>query len=91
MAANVLADRGWSVLVLEAADHPGGAVHSEADVVAPGYVTDLFSAFYPLAAASPIRGRCAWSRTASPGLGLLMSSRTCSRTGVPSGWRRTPL
>ena len=34
-------------------DEVGGAVRS-AEVTAPGYVTDLFSAFYPLAAASPI-------------------------------------
>lgn len=29
VAANLLADSGWSVTVLEAAPHPGGAVHSE--------------------------------------------------------------
>jgi len=52
VAANVLADAGWSVTVLEAADRPGGAVRS-AEVTAPGYCNDLFSAFYPLAAASP--------------------------------------
>ena len=53
VAANALADAGWSVLVLEAQDTVGGAVRS-AEVVAPGYVTDLFSAFYPLALASPV-------------------------------------
>ena len=53
VAANMLADAGWDVLVLEAADHPGGAVHSDTSVH-PGFVTDLFSAFYPLGAASPI-------------------------------------
>src|SRR4051812_43276640 len=53
VAANVLADAGWSVLVLEAADTPGGAVKS-AEVTAPGFVNDLFSAFYPLAVASPV-------------------------------------
>jgi phytoene dehydrogenase-like protein len=47
-----LTDSGWSVVVLEAADQPGGAVRS-AEVTAPGYCNDLFSAFYPLAAASP--------------------------------------
>ncbi|HET7529884.1 MAG TPA: NAD(P)/FAD-dependent oxidoreductase [Mycobacteriales bacterium] len=52
VAANILADAGWSVVVLEAAERPGGAVRS-AQVTAPGYVNDLFSAFYPLAAASP--------------------------------------
>lgn len=52
-AANRLADAGWSVTVLEAASHLGGAVKS-AEVTAPGYCNDLFSAFYPLAAVSPI-------------------------------------
>jgi phytoene dehydrogenase-like protein len=52
VAANVLADAGWSVVVLEAADRPGGAVRS-AEVTSPGFCNDLFSAFYPLAAASP--------------------------------------
>jgi phytoene dehydrogenase-like protein len=53
VAANALADAGWDVVVLEAADHLGGAV-SSAEVTVPGFVTDMFSAFYPLAAASPI-------------------------------------
>ncbi len=52
VAANVLADHGWSVVVLEAVDRPGGAVKS-AELVEPGFVNDEFSAFYPLAAASP--------------------------------------
>src|SRR3954469_16382312 len=49
VAANLLADRGWRVLVLEAYERPGGAVASVSDQLAPGFVTDLFSAFYPLA------------------------------------------
>ena len=53
VAANALADAGWSVLLLEANDTVGGAVRS-AEVTAPGFVSDLFSAFYPLAAASPV-------------------------------------
>ncbi|RYV51110.1 phytoene desaturase family protein [Pengzhenrongella frigida] len=53
VAANALADAGWEVLLLEAADDVGGAVRS-AQVTAPGFTTDLFSAFYPLAAASPL-------------------------------------
>jgi phytoene dehydrogenase-like protein len=52
VAANVLADAGWSVLVLEAQDEPGGAVRSDREVH-PDYVHDTFSSFYPLAAASP--------------------------------------
>lgn len=53
VAANLLADAGWQVLVLEAAGSPGGAVRS-AEITAPGHVSDLYSAFYPLAAASPV-------------------------------------
>ena len=53
VAANVLADAGWDVLVLEAQPEPGGAVRS-GEVTVPGFVNDLFSAFYPLAAASPV-------------------------------------
>ncbi|GAA3884183.1 NAD(P)/FAD-dependent oxidoreductase [Saccharothrix violaceirubra] len=53
VAANLLADAGWDVLVLEAADVPGGAVRT-AELVAPGFRADLFSAFYPLGAASPV-------------------------------------
>ncbi|MFL6161450.1 MAG: phytoene desaturase family protein [Jatrophihabitantaceae bacterium] len=53
VAANLLADAGWQVLVCEATDYAGGAVRS-AEVAAPGYLTDLFSAFYPLTAASPV-------------------------------------
>jgi phytoene dehydrogenase-like protein len=52
VAANHLADRGWSVLVLEAQPDVGGAVRSAEDVQ-PGFVHDTFSSFYPLAAASP--------------------------------------
>ncbi|MBW0103963.1 NAD(P)/FAD-dependent oxidoreductase [Pseudonocardia sp. KRD291] len=53
VAANVLADAGWDVLVLEAADEPGGAVRS-AEITEAGFVSDLASAFYPLGAASPV-------------------------------------
>ncbi|MGN6800080.1 MAG: phytoene desaturase family protein [Gaiellaceae bacterium] len=53
VAANVLADAGWSVLVVEAEDEPGGAVRS-GELIEPGYVNDRFSAFYPLGAASPV-------------------------------------
>jgi phytoene dehydrogenase-like protein len=52
VAANLLADRGWSVTVLEAAPEPGGAVRS-AELIEPGFVNDLFSAFYPFAFTSP--------------------------------------
>ncbi len=52
VAANLLIDAGWSVTVLEAQPTIGGAVQSDRDV-APDYVHDTMSAFYPLAAASP--------------------------------------
>jgi phytoene dehydrogenase-like protein len=53
VAANVLADAGWSVLVCEAAAEPGGAVRS-AEITESGFSTDLGSAFYPLGIASPV-------------------------------------
>ena len=52
VAANLLADQGWSVIVLEAQPTLGGAVRSDTEVH-DGFVHDTFSAFYPLAAASP--------------------------------------
>lgn len=52
VAASVLADAGWDVCLLEATDVLGGAVRSAETV--PGFVADRFSAFYPLAAASPV-------------------------------------
>ena len=51
VAANVLADAGWAVLVLEAQPTVGGAVRSDREVH-PDFVHDTFSAFYPLAVAS---------------------------------------
>ncbi|HTZ14471.1 MAG TPA: NAD(P)/FAD-dependent oxidoreductase [Mycobacterium sp.] len=51
VAAAMLADAGWDVLVLEAQSEPGGAVRSAE--LTPGYTTDLFSSFYPMTAASP--------------------------------------
>ena len=53
VAANARVDAGWDVVLVETNDEVGGAVRS-AEVTAPGYLSDLFSAFYPLAAASPI-------------------------------------
>jgi phytoene dehydrogenase-like protein len=71
VAANALVDAGWDVLVLEAQDAVGGAVRT-AEVAAPGFRTDLFSAFYPLAAGSPViqglhleEHGLAWSRAPS--------------------------
>ncbi|NKQ56880.1 NAD(P)/FAD-dependent oxidoreductase [Amycolatopsis sp. K13G38] len=53
VAANLLADAGWDVLVLEAGPSPGGAVRT-AELTAPGFRNDVLSAFYPLAAVSPV-------------------------------------
>ena len=53
VAANLLADAGWDVVVCEATDVAGGAVRSSREIH-PDFVTDLFSAFYPLGAASPV-------------------------------------
>ncbi|MFC5139707.1 phytoene desaturase family protein [Actinomycetospora rhizophila] len=53
VAANLLADRGWSVRVLEASDAPGGAVRTE-EITAPGWRSDLGSAFYPMGITSPV-------------------------------------
>jgi phytoene dehydrogenase-like protein len=50
VAANILADAGWAVTVLEANDQPGGSVTSH---WLDGAVTDVCSAFYPLTVASP--------------------------------------
>ncbi len=52
VAANHLADAGWDVVLLEAQPDLGGAVHSDRELH-PEFVHDTFSAFYPLAAASP--------------------------------------
>lgn len=52
VAANHLADAGWSVTVLEAEREPGGAVRT-GELTLPGFRHDLFSAFYPLAVVSP--------------------------------------
>ncbi len=53
VAANLLCDAGWSVVVLEAQPEPGGGVRSSREVH-PDFVHDTFSAFYPFGAASPV-------------------------------------
>jgi phytoene dehydrogenase-like protein len=53
VAANLLADAGWGVVVLEAEPDPGGAVRC-GELTEPGFVHDRFSAFYPLGASSPV-------------------------------------
>src|SRR6187399_3311365 len=51
-AANVLADAGWDVVLLEEQDTPGGAVRTE-ELTQPGFHHDVFSSFYPLGVGSP--------------------------------------
>jgi phytoene dehydrogenase-like protein len=53
VAANVLADAGWHVVVCEEQPEPGGGVRSGRGP-ADGFVYDHCSAFYPLAAASRV-------------------------------------
>jgi len=53
VAANILADHGMTVTVFEAAQTPGGAVRTE-ELTRPGFRHDRYSAFYPLAGASPV-------------------------------------
>lgn len=52
VAAVLLAEAGWRVLVLEAADQPGGGVRTE-EVTLPGFRHDICSTAHPLALASP--------------------------------------
>jgi phytoene dehydrogenase-like protein len=52
VAANVLADSGLDVVVYEQEPVAGGAVRTD-ELVEPGFRNDVFSAFYPLAVASP--------------------------------------
>jgi len=52
VAANLLADAGWEVLLVESQDTVGGAVRSDT-TVHDGFIHDTFSSFYPLTAASP--------------------------------------
>ncbi|MGX7680541.1 phytoene desaturase family protein [Jatrophihabitans sp. DSM 45814] len=51
VSAALLADAGWSVLLLEAQAELGGSVKSQSS---DGWTMDRFSACYPLAKASPV-------------------------------------
>ena len=83
VAANVLADAGWDVVVCEAQPEIGGAVQS-GTVTAPGFTSDLYSSFYPLAAASPV------IRSLELGCALLPASPTSARTAERSSFTRRP-
>lgn len=52
VAANVLADAGFSVLVLESNRRPGGAVWTES-LTLPGFSHDVGAAFFPFGQTSP--------------------------------------
>ncbi|MDC3958700.1 phytoene desaturase family protein [Polyangium jinanense] len=52
VAANYLAQAGWSVLVLEAQRRPGGAVWTEESTL-PGFLHDVGAAFFPFGPTSP--------------------------------------
>ena len=52
-AAVTLARAGYSVVVLEASDAPGGGCRSE-ELTLPGFVHDVCAAIHPLGAASPV-------------------------------------
>ncbi|HEY2297048.1 MAG TPA: NAD(P)/FAD-dependent oxidoreductase [Jatrophihabitans sp.] len=82
VAANLLVDAGWDVVVCEAQPRAGGAV-ATAEVTVPGFKSDLFSAFYPLAAASPViqaleldKDGLAWSRAPAVLTHLLPDGRS---------------
>ncbi|MES2463521.1 MAG: FAD-dependent oxidoreductase, partial [Armatimonadota bacterium] len=51
-AAVTLAQRGWSVALLEAASVPGGGCRSE-ELTLPGFIHDVGSAVHPLGVGSP--------------------------------------
>jgi len=51
VAAVTLAEQGWRVLVIEAADEPGGGTRS-AELTVPGMIHDVCSAIHPLGLAS---------------------------------------
>jgi phytoene dehydrogenase-like protein len=53
VCAAYLARAGWSVLVLERSDRPGGAVAS-AEITRPGFVSDLFASNLNLFLGSPV-------------------------------------
>lgn len=70
VAATTLADAGWDVLLLEASDRVGGAVHS---VEAGGWISDRCSSCFPLGVASPViraleleRYGLRWTHAAQP-------------------------
>jgi phytoene dehydrogenase-like protein len=60
-AAITLEQTGRQVLVLEAAERPGGAVATE-ELTLPGFHHDTFSSVFPAGAASPVFARMGLER-----------------------------
>ncbi|MEA2126085.1 MAG: hypothetical protein QOI80_2867 [Solirubrobacteraceae bacterium] len=79
-AAIRLAEAGERVLVCEAADHPGGALHTE-ELTLPGFHHDVFSAVHPAGAASPVFARMP---LAAHGLEWV-HPRACAASPLPEG------
>lgn len=72
VAAVALAEQGWRVVVLEAADRPGGGLRTE-EVTLPGFRHDICSTAHPTAMASP----------AFRALNLSREGLTFAQTDVP--------
>ena len=85
-AAIRLAEAGRAVLVLEAADAPGGAVRTE-ELTLPGFRHDTFSSVYPAAVASPVFARMPLERH---GLRWVHPA-ACYAHPLPDGARRRAL
>ncbi len=82
-AAITLAQSGSRVLVLEAAERPGGAVATE-ELTLPGFHHDTFSSVYPAGAASPVFARMPLERHGCAGSIRRPATRTRSQTARPS-------
>src|SRR5262249_2197006 len=65
-AAITLARAGYSVLVIEAHETPGGGMRSAA-LTLPGFVHDVCSAIHPLGRASPLRPTVLLAENGLPG------------------------
>ena len=75
------------MVVLEQAASPGGAVRT-AEVTVPGFRNDLYSAFYPLTAASPVMRRLRLEEHGLRWSTPPWSWPTRARTGPQPCWRR---
>jgi phytoene dehydrogenase-like protein len=76
IAAALLARAGWSVLVLERNDRPGGLVRTE-ELTLPGFLHDTFSTAHPLLLAGPAFAEL-WPELAERGLRYV-------NTDIPTG------